>query len=82
MGCIIITPIYRIVMLCSSILQLRAPRLFDNDLENNTWYLEHNAEYLQENLNRIMQRFMGIIASTLVYDLHIDIWMLSVQVKL
>ena len=58
-------------MLRSSILQLGAPRLFDNDLKNNTWYLEHNAEYLQENLNRIMQRFMGIIASTLVYDLHI-----------
>ena len=69
-------------MLCSSILQLRAPGLFDNDLENNSWYLEYNAEYLQEILNRIMQRFMGIITSTLVYVLHIDIWMLSVQVKL
>ena len=25
---------------------------FDNDLENNVWMLEHNAEKLQEILNR------------------------------
>ena len=38
---------------------------FDNDLvnnfENNAWKLEHNAEELQEILNRIMQGIVSII---------------------
>ena len=35
----------------------------ENTSENNAWKLELNAEKLQEILNRIMQRLMGIIIS-------------------
>ena len=49
-------------MLCNKII-LRAP---DNDFENNNvWKLEHNAERLQEILNRIVQGIMSIITSAL-----------------
>ena len=50
-------------MLCNQII-LRAP---DNDFENNNaWKLEHNAEGLQEILNRIMQGIsLSLICSKL-----------------
>ena len=38
----------------------------DNNVENIAWYLEHNAEKLQEILNGIMQRIMSIITSALL----------------
>ena len=44
---------------------------FDNDLdnnfENNAWKLKHDAEELQEILNRIMQGIVSIIISALIY---------------
>ena len=46
----------------------------DNYLENNfentasAWNLHHNAEELQEILNRIMQEIMSIITSALVCE--------------
>ena len=46
---------------------------FDNNLENNfendAWKLEHNAEELQEILNRIMLGIVSIITSALYIEL-------------
>ena len=38
---------------------------FGNSFENNTWNFEHNAEKLQEVLNKTMQGIMSIITSAL-----------------
>ena len=40
---------------------------FDNDLMHGKWKLEHNAEELQEILNRIMQGIVSMITSALIY---------------
>ena len=43
---------------------------FDNDLENNAWKLEYNAEKLQEILNRTME---GIIITSILLNMHLII---------
>ena len=52
-------------MHCSKVPFQESLDYFDNDLENNIennpWHWEHDAENLQEILNRITQRIMSII---------------------
>ena len=37
----------------------------ENNFENNAWHLKHNADKVQEILNRIIQGILSIITSAL-----------------
>ena len=59
---------------------------FDKDLgnnfENTAWNLEHNAEKLQEILNKIMQGIMSIITLALNGNIALNLkWLFSLVSK-
>ena len=59
-------------MLWSKVVQLRALVCFDNDLENNTWNLEHNSETIEKILNGIMQGYYYLSPSIRPPHRHLD----------